>query len=244
MPATNKKLVFPSGLSVVRAKKRAKESVKNRQFLTLTEAQNAISQSEMGIPWSKAIRELSDQTGSRIQKFMTADDILAVMEQIPELTHHGYGAYRGYGMPLKEYLAKVDEEKRVLRGAVDECNKACMYIQHLEKRKTINRNFSSYTLKHLAEHYLSQLGGIEERYIANGSFICAAHFMGFDVQQVKAMSLNASFNFSMRSPVIQWSKLRNESDGSAKCIRELDGMEKQLGLRRSELVASNEFLLR
>jgi len=201
-------LHFPkTGLSISRAKKRAKEAVKAGAFSTLVEAQNSVSYSEMGLPWAKAIAMLNDRKNSSIPQLMTQSDIKTVMTDIPELTHFGFGAYRGYGIAFKDYLKKIENEKQSLLSAVEECNKACMYLQHLEKRKTINWVSSSYGLKHAAEHYFRKLNLAEGHYVANGSFICAAHYMGFTVKQISYDNPNACINFSMRSPIIKWRKL-------------------------------------
>ena len=127
----SKVLSFPSSLSIDRAKKRAKAAVKAGEFPTITQALDAIARIEMGIPWGKAVAALKTQTKSRITQFMTVRDIQTVMGEIPSLTHFGFGAYRGRDKSFKDYLRDVEREKESLLGAVDECNKACMYLQPL-----------------------------------------------------------------------------------------------------------------
>lgn len=53
---------FPTGLSVNRAKRRAKASVKAGSYQTLTEALDAISVDQTGLPWGKALPNLTTRT--------------------------------------------------------------------------------------------------------------------------------------------------------------------------------------
>ncbi len=239
----SKVLSFPSSLSIDRAKKRAKAAVKAGEFPTLTQALDAIARAEMGIPWGKAIAALKPQQQSPISQFMTVRDIQTVMGEIPSLTHFGFGAYRDRSKSYKDYLRDVEKEKESLLCAVDECNKACMYLQHLEKRKTINGNSSTYGLKHSVEHYMRNLEGIEDYYVANGAFICAAHFMGFKIEQGINGSPNGFINYSQQSAIIRWRKLSDVQIVSRKNIRELNRLERELGLPRSAIVEDHLYLL-
>lgn len=51
---------FPSGLSIRRAKDRAKDLLKEGEVKSLNEAQNRISMTEMGVPWAKAMKIISN----------------------------------------------------------------------------------------------------------------------------------------------------------------------------------------
>ena len=117
-----------------------------------------------------------------------------------------------------------------------------MYLQHLDKRKTINGNCSTYGLKHGVENYMEHLG-IRDYYVANGAFICAAHFMGFRTEQGINGRANGYVNYSSRSPMIRWRRLSEEMMISRKSIRELDRLEQKLGLPRSARVANHLHLL-
>ena len=242
MPNDTALLCFPnSGLTINRAKKRAKEAVKAGLHQTLTDAQNAIAHKEMGLPWAKAIDKLKSAS-----LFMTRNDIQMVMKDIPELTHFGFGAYRDRGTTYIEHLKKIEYNKQALLNALDECNRACMYLQHLEKRKTINRNSSSYGLKHEVEYYLQKVESVDNPYVANGSFICAAHFMGFTVKRLSSDKPNACINYSKTSPIIKWKKLSKGTmtfTAKSNPIRELDELEKRLGLPMSERVKDSQHLL-
>ena len=57
-------LVFPSGLSVQRAKKRAKELVKSKQAKNQTDALDAISLKEVNKPWALAMAQLQQNLDS------------------------------------------------------------------------------------------------------------------------------------------------------------------------------------
>ncbi|HFF4817184.1 TPA: hypothetical protein ACGC51_003649, partial [Acinetobacter baumannii] len=80
-------LVFPSGLSVQRAKKRAKELVRTEQAKNQTEALNSISIKEVNKPWALAISQLHQNSNYLI----TLADIKRVMEQEPLLDYSGFG---------------------------------------------------------------------------------------------------------------------------------------------------------
>lgn len=229
-------LRFPSGLTIDRAKQRAKTAVKAGKSPTLTHAQDAISYAQIGLPWSKAIPHLKKHEKSNIQQFMTSRDILSVMKDLPTLTHYGFGAYKERPFSMSDYLKKVEQEKESLTKAVDECNKACMYIQHFNKRKTINGRSSTYGLKHRAENYLRCLMNIDDEYVANGAFICAAYYMGFNVVQGINGSPNGFINFSSTSPITKWERLSATRLRSSKTIIELAQLEHDLKLPPSEIV--------
>lgn len=68
-------------------------------------------------------------------------------------------------------------------------------------RKTINKEFSSYGMKHRVERWTipsqnRQSGGYQ--YISNGAFIEAAHREGYRIARTHPGSLNANFNMSCR----------------------------------------------
>jgi hypothetical protein len=223
-------LSFPSGLTISRAKQRAKAAVKIGGFSSLAHAQNAISYDQIGLPWSKAMARLKAQPKSNIQQFMTSRDILSVMKDLPSLTHYGFGAHKDWPFSIDHYMKKVEQEKESLTTAVDECNKACMYIQHLNKRKTINGASSTYGLKHGVENYIRCLQNIDDEYVANGAFICAAHYMGFNVEQGINGSPNGFINYSSGSPIMQWRRLSENHSLNNKAINKLALLEHELGL--------------
>tara|TARA_R110002153_G_scaffold42389_1_gene120582 strand:- start:305 stop:694 length:390 start_codon:yes stop_codon:yes gene_type:complete len=60
----------------------------------------------------------------------------------------------------------------------------------LSTKPIINVRQSSYTLKHWVEKDYSE-------YVTNGAFICAAHYMGADIQ-IRRATPNPMFNLFMR----------------------------------------------
>ncbi len=138
---------------------------------------------------------------------MTRDDIQAVMDAHPLLTHSGLGLRRDPRLSLEEREAHFREARSSLLNAVDECNRACRFLRHVTPRKTVDRRRTSYGLKHQAEHYNRAVNGKSDPYIKNGAFICAALHLGFLMEPVDYASPNAFFNISRRSPVFEWRKL-------------------------------------
>ena len=142
---------------------------------------------------------------------MTHNDVRAVLSKHPELslTHFGLGPNaQNLKAVAGQYGRAVELGQAELLDALDECNKACLFLSHVEKRKTINRKWSSYGLKHQAEGFVrSRTDRPENAYVANGALICAALHLGFDVQRAEKSSPNAYFNMSSRSPVFEWRRL-------------------------------------
>ncbi len=84
------KLSFSSGLSVQRAKKRAKELVKSKQAKNQTDALDAISLKEVNKPWALAMAHFQQNLDSS-NYLITRIDIARVLEQEPLLTANGFG---------------------------------------------------------------------------------------------------------------------------------------------------------
>lgn len=120
---------------------------------------------------------------------MTAKQIAAVIRQLPELTPHGIGLYdngRGLSSQRKEQELRTAQAELLTMTA--ECGAICRWLSDKSQIKRINKQHSSYSLKHMAE---KELG-----YISNGAFICAAVFCGFKYQ---IAGPNAYFNISEKS---------------------------------------------
>lgn len=87
-----------------------------------------------------------------------------------------------YDLPVFKY------EQNKIRN-FDKIPKIASYlINNIRTRKTINKNYSSYTLKHVIENDIG--------YITNGEFIMAALVAGFTMSSVNMM--NPSFNMDNR----------------------------------------------
>lgn len=228
------KLAFPSGLTLARAKKRAKEELKKGMHENQTAALDSIAKFEMGCPWALAMAKL-EQSISPLKTFMTKNDIKKIMSEHPYLTSHGMGGYESPSMTPREKKASFQRSREDLLTIVDECNKACMFLQHFDKRKTINYNSSTYGLKHQAERFIESLGTINNPYVSNGALMCASIFMGFDLK-VPFDSPNGYINFSSRSPMIRLQKLKSDRYWTKASLRKRAELECQLGLPASELV--------
>lgn len=225
-------LVLPSGRTVANCRKDAKR-LKKKKNIPHSQALDEVARNNgLDMPWDKTLDHLSKHRPSNI---MTVAEIDAVLKQHPSLSHHGLGVPTRGISSIDEYLQKLKHERESLRAAVDECNKACRFITHLKKRKTLNDFASSYGLKHYAEHFLKHFPDIENKYVANGAFICAAIHMGFDFKEIRHGSLNAFFNISSKSPVIQWGYLKGKSLSlmSKRQREKLMELEEQLGIQTS-----------
>lgn len=228
-------LKFPSGRSVGNCRKDAKRLARQDR-IPLSEAQNRIAIVNSGVhSWAKAVEALDDHDAApRLSTaIMTAADILAVMEKWPRLNHFGFEISARAEKPYHIALAQNRER---LAAAVDECNRAARFLKYVEKRKTINpRAGSSYGLKHETEYFGNahpeKIG--DHHYVSNGSFICAALHLGFEVRAVHLSSPNVLFNISSRSPVFEWRKLREQTSGvyyDPKANQRLVELEALLGM--------------
>lgn len=204
-------LVFPSGRSVGNCRKDAKRLAR-LSSIPLNEALDRISaENGLSMPWAKAMRALVTApvtTSHLAANQMTQADIARVMEREPALTHFGLGIHHRSGNTLAEHVERFKIERESLLQKVDECNKALRWLTHATRRKTINPNRSSYGLKHSVEYYMKSLPAVDNYYVSNGSFICAALHAGFEMVRSREGSPNAHFNISERSPILEWARLK------------------------------------
>lgn len=210
--------IFPSGLSVKRAKKLAKELVKSGQAPDHTTALDSISIKELNVPWAYAMVQLRQREVSP-NYLITLADIEKVMQDEPLLSHNGFGFddsypdyfYKlyAYGKSKAEYLQGFKEDRQKLKQALDECQRCCLYLQHLKKIKTVRYNLGSYGLKHSAERYHRALKMFDQSYVSNGALICAAIHMGFKVIRQDEDSPNAWICASLQSDILIWEKMLN-----------------------------------
>ena len=96
--------------------------------------------------------------------------VAEVKANYPDLTQFGFGG-----------------EGEIRMDAVNLCAEWLLEHDGLDRRKTINMGFSSYSLKHAVERAKGQ-------YIANGEFICAALALGYKMRRPKHKTANAFFN--------------------------------------------------
>ena len=233
-------LVFPSGLSVQRAKKRAKELVKSEQAKTQTDALDVISFKEVNKPWALAMAQLQQNSDSS-NYLITFSDIERIVEQEPLLDYNGFGHSDSYHESFykrytfqdskAEYLQNFKKNRESLKKALDECQRCCMYLQHLKKIKAIRNNLGSYTLKHSVEYYHRQLNHFDDAYVSNGAFICAALHMGFKVIRKNDISPNAWICASIQSDIVMWGRLLDQQNSlQPKELKLLAKLEKKIGL--------------
>jgi hypothetical protein len=119
---------------------------------------------------------------------MTHDDIKAVVAKVPGLNAFGVGVYFDVRPSDREVWFQSSRDE--LLGDVDGCSRAEAWLQSKVRTKAVNRRWSSYGLKHLAEE--------EVGYVTNGAFIAAAVHCGFPVA-VSPDSPNVLVGISERS---------------------------------------------
>jgi hypothetical protein len=76
-----------------------------------------------------------------------------------------------------------EEDLEINKKQVELCEK--WIKEFVKERKTINKDFSSYKLKHMVEEHFNQ-------YISNGAFIQASKNLGFKIKPCG--NINAYFN--------------------------------------------------
>jgi len=210
-------LRFPSGRSVGNCRNDAKLIAKAKN-IKLAVALDQVALANGGLrDWSSSIQHLRTHGGDlkpsvgRPTWTMTRADVQAVIYRHP-ITHSGFLASDGERKHYGSMEAAIRAGQASLLEHLDECNRAAQFLRFAVKRKTINSGMgSSYGLKHEAERFHeSLLARPKNPYIANGSFICAALHMGFEMK-ASVFSLNVEFNISSRSPVFEWELLNSRS---------------------------------
>lgn len=98
------------------------------------------------------------------------DKVAEVKRNYPDLTQYGFGG-----------------EGEIRMEAVNLCAEWLLEHDGLDRRKTINMGFSSYSIKHAVERD-------KGTYIANGELICAALALGYKMRRPKHKTANAFFN--------------------------------------------------
>lgn len=226
-------LKFPSGRSVGNCRKDAKRLARQDK-IPLNEAQDRVAIVNGGVhSWARSVAALEAPSAVRSGEIMIADDIRTVMERWPTLNHFGFEVSP---QAKKPYHIALAENRELLAKAVDECNRAAQFLRHVDKRKTINSKAgSSYGLKHQVEYFSRARSGDSTRndYVANGSFICAALHLGFEVRATHLGGPNVHLNVSSRSAVFEWRKLREQARGiyyDPKARQRLAELEAQLGM--------------
>jgi len=115
---------------------------------------------------------------------MLHNQIQLAIDKLPELHLYGVGFYQNEKVLTSSEHKELQQQ---LLDSTEEFEKACLWLEKINKIKTINKQHSSYGLKHLAE---DEIG-----YISNGTFIAAAINCGFNYKASET-SPNVSFNMS------------------------------------------------
>ena len=131
-----------------------------------------------------------------------------ILEQEPRITARGFDSLRPQTnsemkMSLEERQAAFEERRNETTRdlEMDELELALIYLDMQDARKTLNKDYSSYSLKHRAENLsrkqkqYTHLGD----YVSNGMLIIAAKIRGFKCKQVSYQSPNAFFNISSKT---------------------------------------------
>ncbi len=116
----------------------------------------------------------------------------AVRERHPLLGSHGFGEREPF--PTGDHV----ENFRRLRAEMTEPHQVGQFIRAVEflatrrNRKTLNKEHSSYGLKHSAESWCRRrVGYSADVYVSNGMFIAAALALGFRAEPIRWSSINA-----------------------------------------------------
>lgn len=112
---------------------------------------------------------------------LAQSDIDKVLSDNPLLTAEGLDHNFFYGPKYIPPRVNLHE----MQSAVD-------WLEKNSRRDSVNPEFTSYGLKHIAEKTTE--GG----YISNGAFIAAAYFLGFKVMHDRGTP-NAAINISSKS---------------------------------------------
>jgi len=132
----------------------------------------------------------------------TREKIQFAIDKVPTLTDFGIGLFeRDKKLPVIEQKKKFKEEQSSLLDNTEEFERLCEWLKPIDKIKSINKNHTSYGLKHLAEKTIG--------YSTNGTFIAAAIYSGFDIRTDKD-SPNSQFNMSEKSLKLQDPYYRND----------------------------------
>lgn len=119
---------------------------------------------------------------------MSKENIQKAINRLPQLTYEGV-TYNRKLLSKEEYMEKFNNSQEQLLNSIETFEAACKWLSGVKKIKSINRNHSSYELKHIVEKDIG--------YISNGVFIAAALHCGFDFKANE--SKNVMFNMSEES---------------------------------------------
>ena len=120
---------------------------------------------------------------------MSKDDIQKAINRLPRLTDIGVSYNNRRKLTLEEYKSKFSKDQEMLLNSTETFSGVCKWLEGIKKIKTINRNHTSYGLKHVVEKDIG--------YVSNGVFIAAAIHCGFNFKHDEIP--NVTFNMSEKS---------------------------------------------
>ena len=125
---------------------------------------------------------------------MTASAIAAVLLKLPELTPNGVGLFEDFSEKYRSPETRAEmlevEQNRLLKD-VASFDAACSWLSTLSRIATVNKNNTTYGLKHFMER--AGFG-----YVSHGIFIAAAVHLGF-VYKLDAPSHSLYLNISEKA---------------------------------------------
>ncbi len=132
-----------------------------------------------------------------------------VLDAQPELTLRGFdsiwqGDARELALPVAERRAAFQERRDEAYHdgwSADQFELALLFLSQQTMNKTLNRESSSYRIKHRAEGLSRHFGMFKElgNYVSNGMMIAAAYAAGYTVKPIRHSSYNAWLNISKRT---------------------------------------------
>lgn len=129
--------------------------------------------------------------------------IRRIMDTDTELTAAGYGiAWSHYPTVAEQREAFSKQRAELLDDwSADQFELALKYLARLDRRKSSNRDYTTYNLKHQAERLSRDRGLFTHlgNYVSNGVFIVAALAAGFQVRRIAWDSLSGYVNATTRS---------------------------------------------
>lgn len=149
------------------------------------------------------VQERGEFVGPRVlQRTVIRTVLEPVVEANHGITTHGYGIPDRYSF-TDGYRDEFDRSRDQFfeDSYCDQFELALVMLQVADKRKSLNRDYTSYGLKHTAEQISRKYGFRKDLkdYVSNGVFIAAAMYEGFEVRQIRWGSLNAFLNISTKS---------------------------------------------
>ena len=120
---------------------------------------------------------------------MNREDILAVIDRVPELTYFGVGLYEGPCPKTTRKNCDKNKSSFLILSAI--CTKVCEWLATVKPSRQSIAYPTSYGLKHTAEWHIGE-------YVSNGVFIAAAIHCGFRYRR-DGDSANMLFAMSERS---------------------------------------------